>query len=122
TVCVCLNGIVSRLAEPIPEAGHALAEIVARLDRDVIAGANHLAHPMYMGHQIPFPLPTAVWTDAVISALNNSIALEEMSPTLPATESRHVRWMCDAVGFPTGSGGTLTSGGSEATFTALLAA
>jgi L-2,4-diaminobutyrate decarboxylase len=30
--------------------------------------------------------------------------------------------MCDAVGFPSESGGTMTSGGTEATFTALLAA
>src|SRR5688572_13741099 len=30
--------------------------------------------------------------------------------------------MCDAVGYPAGSGGTLTSGGTEATFSALLAA
>ncbi len=77
---------------------------------------------MYMGHQVSFPLPTAVWTDAVISALNQSVAVEEMSPTLTSVEHRVVRWMCDAVGYPAGSGGTFTSGGTEATFSALLAA
>ena len=58
----------------------------------------------------------------MISALNQSVAVEEMSPTLTSLEHRVIRWMCDAVGFPAGSGGTLTSGGTEATFTALLAA
>ena len=77
---------------------------------------------MYMGHQVSFPLSTAVWTDALISALNQSVAVEEMSPTLTSVEHRVVRWMCDAVGFPAESGGTFTSGGTEATFTALLAA
>ena len=112
----------ARFDEPMPETGRELAEIVARVERDVMTHANRLAHPMYMGHQVAFPLPTAVWTDAVISSLNQSVAVEEMSPTLTALEHRVIRWMCDAVGYPAGSGGTLTSGGTEATFTALLAA
>lgn len=116
------NEIAARFDEPMPELGLDLPEIVTRLERDVLADANRLAHPMYMGHQIPFPLPTAVWTDALISALNQSLAVEEMSPTLTAVEHRVIRWMCDAVGFPAASGGTLTSGGTEATFTALLSA
>lgn len=116
------NEITARFDEPMPEMGLDLATIVARLERDVVTDANRLAHPMYMGHQVSFPLPTAVWTDALISALNQSLAVEEMSPTLTAVEHRVIRWMCDAVGFPAGSGGTLTSGGTEATFTALLCA
>ena len=108
--------------EPMPENGRPLAEIVARVRAEIMTNANRLAHPMYMGHQVSFPLSTAVWTDAVISALNQSVAVEEMSPTLTALEHRVVRWMGDAVGFPAGSGGTFTSGGTEATFTALLAA
>src|SRR5688572_14097288 len=116
------NDIAARFDEPMPEDGRALAEIVARIRDEVIAHANCLAHPMYMGHQVSSPLATAVWTDAVISALNQSVAVEEMSPTLTALEMRVVRWMCDAVGYPAGSGGTLTSGGTEATFSALLAA
>ena len=116
------NDIAARFDEPMPEYGRPLDEIVARVRDDVLANANRLAHPMYMGHQVSFPLSTAVWTDAVISALNQSVAVEEMSPTLTALETRVVRWMCDAVGFPAESGGTLTSGGTEATFSALLAA
>ena len=116
------NEIAARFDGPMPEEGTDLATIVARIERDILADANRLAHPMYMGHQVSFPLSTAVWTDAVISALNQSVAVEEMSPTLTSLEHRVVRWMCDAVGFPAGSGGTLTSGGTEATFTALLAA
>jgi L-2,4-diaminobutyrate decarboxylase len=119
---VAPNEIAARFDEPMPERGTNLPQIVARVEREVMADANRLAHPMYMGHQVSFPLSTAVWTDAVISALNQSVAVEEMSPTLTALEHRVVRWMCDAVGFPEGSGGTLTSGGTEATFTALLAA
>jgi L-2,4-diaminobutyrate decarboxylase len=119
---VAPNEVAARFDEPMPEDGTSLRPIVERIEREIMADANRLGHPMYMGHQVSFPLSTAVWTDAVISALNQSVAVEEMSPTLTSLEHRVVRWMCDAVGFPAGSGGTLTSGGTEATFTALLAA
>jgi Glutamate decarboxylase and related PLP-dependent proteins len=45
-----------------------------------------------------------------------------MSPAGTAIEGRVVRWMCDLAGFGPASGGAFTSGGTEATFTALLAA
>src|SRR5215204_5929341 len=116
------NDLAARFDEPMPEHGRPLDEVVARVRSEIMADANRLAHPMYMGHQVSFPLSTAVWTDAVISSLNQSVAVEEMSPTLTSLEHRVVRWMCDAVGFPPESGGTFTSGGTEATFSALLAA
>ncbi|MBI2408177.1 MAG: aspartate aminotransferase family protein [Gemmatimonadetes bacterium] len=111
-----------RLDEAMPERGLPLADVAARVERDFIAGANRLAHPMYMGHQVAAPLPAAVWTESVIAALNNSIAVMEMSPTGTAVEEQVIRWMCGLAGFGSGSGGTLTSGGLEATHTALLAA
>src|SRR5262249_12566404 len=37
-------------------------------------------------------------------------------------EHQVVRWLCDLAGFGAGGGGTLTTGGTEATLTALLAA
>ena len=116
------NDVAARFDEPMPEDGRPLEDIAMRIRDDVLRDANRLAHPMYMGHQVSFPLSTAVWTDAVISALNQSLAVEEMSPTLTELEARVIRWMCDAVGFPADAGGTMTSGGTEATFSALLAA
>jgi L-2,4-diaminobutyrate decarboxylase len=77
---------------------------------------------MYAGHQVSAPLPAAVWTEAVTAALNQSVAVSEMSPTATAVEQRVIRWMAELVGWDERSGGTLTSGGTEATFAALLAA
>ena len=75
-----------------------------------------------MGHQVSAPLPAAVWTESLIAALNQSAAVSEMSPMGTVLEERVVRWMCDLAGFGAEAGGTLTSGGTEATFTAMLAA
>ena len=114
--------IATRFDEPLPSTGRPIAEVIARLERDVISGVNRLAHPMAMGHQVSPPLAVAIWMEPLISALNQSLAVFEMSPTATALEARVIRWMCDLAGFQAGAGGTLTSGGTEATFTALLAA
>ena len=45
-----------------------------------------------------------------------------MSPTANAIEHQLVRWFGTLAGYGPGCGGTLTSGGTEATFTGLLAA
>lgn len=114
--------LAARFAEPMPRAGRSVAEIVARLRDDVIAESNHLYHPRYVGHQVSASLPAAVWTESLIGALNQSVAVFEMSPVGTVLETQVIRWMCDLVGWGPGAGGTLTSGGTEATQTALLAA
>ena len=116
------DAMAQRFAEPLPNEGRPLAEVAGRLARDVVDGANWLYHPMYLGHQVSAPLPAAVWAEAVTAALNNSMAVAEMSPTATPLERQVVRWLCDLAGFGPAAGGTFTSGGTEATFTALLAA
>lgn len=114
--------VAARFDEPLPVLGLPLDVVAQRLRDDVIAEANRLSHPMYVGHQVSPPLPVAAWTDAVISALNNSQAVREMSPASTHVERQVIRWMCQLAGFGEGSGGNFTSGGTEATLTALLAA
>ena len=114
--------LAERFAGPLPRAGHPLEDVAARLERDVVSEINRLAHPMYMGHQVSAPLPASIWTEAVIGALNQSIAVREMSPSATMVETQLVRRFAELVGWGSDAGGTFTSGGTEATFTALLAA
>lgn len=114
--------LARRFDEPLPKNGQPLEAVAERLVREVVAESNHLSHPMYLGHQVSAPLPAAVWTESLISALNNSVAVREMSPAATAIEHQVIRWMNDLLGYGPDAGGTLTSGGTEATFTALLAA
>jgi L-2,4-diaminobutyrate decarboxylase len=115
-------GLAARFDEPLPADGRDIDEIIARLRADVVGESNHLFHPRYMGHQLAGPLPAAVWTESVTAALNQSLAVFEMSPVMTVLEHRVTSWMASLAGYGSGSGGTLTSGGTEATFTALLAA
>jgi L-2,4-diaminobutyrate decarboxylase len=111
-----------RFDEPLPLHGRPIQDVLDRLRRDVIPDSNHLCHPRSMGHQVSAPLPAAVWTESVTAALNQSGAVWEMSPVGTILEAQVVRWMCDLAGLGPGAGGTFTSGGTEATFAALLAA
>jgi L-2,4-diaminobutyrate decarboxylase len=45
-----------------------------------------------------------------------------MSPTATVVETQVIRWLAELVGWDAGAGGSFTSGGTEAIFTALLAA
>ncbi|MFN8861517.1 MAG: pyridoxal phosphate-dependent decarboxylase family protein [Gemmatimonas sp.] len=114
--------IADRLAAPLPRRARPLADVARRLSSLLLQDVNRLAHPMYIGHQVSAPLPAAVWTDAVVSAFNQSMAVREMSPSFTPLEHQVIEWMTDLVGWDARAGGTMTSGGTEATFTALLAA
>ena len=114
--------LARRFDEPIPRSGRPLTYVLNRLDQDVLPDCNRLTHPRAMGHQVSAPLPVAVWSETLTAALNQSVAVWEMSPVATMLENRVVRWMCDLAGYGPGAGGTFTSGGTEATFAGLLAA
>jgi L-2,4-diaminobutyrate decarboxylase len=114
--------LAARFDEPMPMHGRPLHEVIERLRDEVLPDCNRLYHPRYAGHQVSAPLPAAIWTESFTAALNQSVAVAEMSPTGTALEHRVIRWMCDLVGYGPSSGGTLTSGGTEATLAGLLAA
>jgi len=114
--------IAARFDEPIPMRMTPLADVAKRIETDVMPDIIQLMHPEYMGHQVSAPLAAAVWTDVVISAINQSQAVWEMSPVTTVIEERVIGWMCQLAGYGPGAAGTFTSGGTEATLTALLAA
>ena len=114
--------IAALFDEPLPSGGRTREEVLERLRREVLPQSNHLTNPRAMGHQVSAPIPVAVWTEPVVAALNQSVAVWEMSPVGTVLEARVLRWMADLAGFGPRAGGTFTSGGTEATCTALLAA
>jgi L-2,4-diaminobutyrate decarboxylase len=114
--------LARRFDEPLPRDPQSVGDVLARLARDVLPDCNRLTHPRSMGHQVSAPLPVAVWTEALTAAVNQSGAVWEMSPVGTVIETQVIRWMCDLAGLGPESGGTFTSGGTEATFAGLLAA
>jgi L-2,4-diaminobutyrate decarboxylase len=92
------------------------------LVRMLMENAIQLHHPAYMGHQVCPPFPTAVIADLVISTLNQSTAVFEMSPIGTVIEQEVIRWLAGRAGYPPSALGTAVSGGSAANLTGLMAA
>jgi L-2,4-diaminobutyrate decarboxylase len=81
----------------------------------------HIHHPRYMGHQVCPPAPSAALAGLASELLNNGMAIYEMGPAATALERWIIERTAAKLGFPEGDG-FLTSGGTLAMLTALLAA
>lgn len=102
-----------RMAEPVQSVSEFIAEFAAH--------SIKLHHPHYLGHQVCAPAPAAALAGLATELLNNGMAVYEMGPAANALERWIVRQTCAALGLAAGDG-FLTSGGTLATLTALLAA
>ena len=88
----------------------------------VLDNSVRLHHPAEIAHQVAAPdVPSAI-ADLVQGAINQPMSIYEMGPAAHAMERVVVEWMTEQIGWPDGGGGVLTSGGSLANLTALLAA
>ena len=89
--------------------------------QDIIARSTKVHHPKYIGHQVSAPSPIASLMDFFGSFLNNGMAVFEMGATSSAMEKIIMDWLSKKIGWING-GGLITSGGSLANLTAILAA
>jgi L-2,4-diaminobutyrate decarboxylase len=89
---------------------------------DVLAHSVRLHHPNQIAHQVGAPDVPAAISDLMQGAINQPMSIYEMGPAAHAMERVVVEWMTEKVGWPAGSGGVLTHGGSLANLTVLLAA
>lgn len=94
---------------------------VALFER-VVAGATHLHHPGFVGHQVTAPLPLGAIATLVSGLLNNGAAVYEMGPVGTSMERVLAAWLARRVGYPASADAVFTSGGSLGNLTALLAA
>ena len=92
------------------------------LFESVIDHSVKLHHPRFMGHQISPSLPIAAVAGLVTDLLNNGMGVYEMGIAGTAIENTVVKATAAKLGFDEGADGFLTSGGSLANLTALVAA
>jgi glutamate/tyrosine decarboxylase-like PLP-dependent enzyme len=109
-------------AEPLPETGISLEQIMTRYREQIAPNAMLVPSPNYFGQFNPTPLPVGVWADTLASSLNQNAGAWRNGPASAMIEARVIRWLCDLVGYGTLSFGTLASGGSEANLIALKCA
>ena len=88
----------------------------------VVQQSMHLHHPHYVGHQVAPPAPVAALSALVSAFLNNGMAVYEMGPVSSVLERTVMQEVARLLGYGSEAGGIMTSGGTLANLTALLAA
>jgi aromatic-L-amino-acid decarboxylase len=105
-----------------PETGTPAEELLDLLFDRAIPKSFNPASPGYLAY-IPGGglFPSAV-AEFVAAAVNRYTGLFAAAPLLVQLETNVVRWFARLAGLPEGAGGVLTSGGSLANFSAIVAA
>ncbi len=105
------------------KAGASVVRSVAAIAKEMLARGQNMHHPHYVGHQVPAPVPLAGLFDFVGNVTNQVMAIYEMGPWATAVEHAVVDAVGEQLGFRAGSfSGLVTSGGTLANLTGLLAA
>src|SRR5262249_21843818 len=109
------------LLEQWPDPETAPPAALVSLVADFIAASTHQHHPGFVGQQLSVPPPLVGPVAMTTAIINNSSAILQGAPVAIALERRLVTWMNRKVGYGSGAGGALTSGGSLGALTAFLA-
>lgn len=90
--------------------------------RNLLDHSIHLHHPHYIGHQVAVTTPVSALAGMVSDLLSNGTGVYEMGMASNALERVVTDFTAAQLGYPTTASGFLTSGGTLANLTALLAA
>jgi aromatic-L-amino-acid decarboxylase len=112
--------VVARLAEDAPSPA-TLDELLADVRDAAAVGFNQL-HPGFLGYVPPTGLAVTAIADFVGAMQSRYIGLTGPSPALAQLEWNALRWIADVFALPAETRGVFTSGGSTATFAAMVAA
>ena len=110
------------LIEPLPQRGMPYEELLDFLFEKAIPRSFTSAGPGYLAYVPGGGLFHAAVADLIADAVNRYVGVCAAAPALVQLEANVVRWFCEIIGLPRGSGGVLTSGGSLANFTAIVTA
>jgi aromatic-L-amino-acid decarboxylase len=109
------------LIEPLPQHGLAYEQLLDFLFDEAIPRSFNAAAPGYLAYIPGGGIFHAAVADLIADAVNRYVGVFAPAPLLVQLEANVVRWFCEIVGFGAGSGGVLTSGGSLANLTAIIA-
>jgi aromatic-L-amino-acid decarboxylase len=116
------DDVALSLREPSPEGGVPFEELLALLFERAVPKSFNAAGPGYLAYIPGGGLFVSALGDLIADAVNRYTGLWVPAPALVQLEANVLRWFAELVGYPGGSGGILTSGGSLANFSALVAA
>jgi aromatic-L-amino-acid decarboxylase len=110
------------MREPAPEHGAALPALLDRLFLEWIPRSFTAPHPGYLAYIPGGGLYPAALADFLAAATNRYTGVWQAAPALVQLEANALDWLRDWMGFPASTRGLFTSGGSMATFNAIVCA
>lgn len=110
------------LDRPLPEQGAGANAVLDGLVDRLFDHSLFNAHPKFLGYITAPPAPIGVLGDFIASALNPNVGSWRLGPAATEIEATTVRWIAELIGYPSGCGGLLVSGGNMANFACFFAA
>jgi aromatic-L-amino-acid decarboxylase len=110
------------LIEPLPQTGQPFASLLQFLFDEAIPRSFTSAGPGYLAYVPGGGIFHAAVADLIANAVNRYVGVCAAAPALVQLEANVIRWFAEILGMPSSAGGVLTSGGSLANFTAIVAA
>lgn len=105
-----------------PDSGSDADGLLDFLFDEVIPVSLTTPGPGFMAYVPGGGLPHAAVADLIANSTNRYVGAWRPGPGIAQLEANVVRWFCHLIGFGETSGGFLTSGGSLANFSAIVAA
>ncbi len=108
--------------DPLPETEADPNRVLDELLCELMDDGFHIPSAHYLGMMNPTPTYMAFLAESLVAALNPQLANLARSQVGSRIEAETVRWVGQLVGWPADFGGTFTTGGNEANFSALAMA
>ncbi|MHC4996290.1 MAG: pyridoxal phosphate-dependent decarboxylase family protein, partial [Planctomycetota bacterium] len=110
------------LAEPVPQSGTPFPELLDTIFEKALTKSFNCPSPGYLAYVPGGGLFHAAVADLIAGSINRYVGVFAGSPGLVQLEVNVLRWFCEMVGYPVGSLGLLTTGGSMANLSAIVTA
>jgi aromatic-L-amino-acid/L-tryptophan decarboxylase len=117
-----LDAMRERLSAPAPAGPHEFADLLARLDQDVLPYVGHFDHPRFFGYIPGAGTWPAALGDLIAAATNIDAGSWREAVGPSALELTVLDWFRDWIDYPESAAGVLLSGGSAANLTAIACA
>lgn len=111
-----------RADAPMPREGRDPGELLAESSRWLFQRSLHNGHPRFMGYITSSAAPIGMLGDLLAASVNPNVGAWTLSPVATEIEAQTVRWIAELLGYPTGAGGLMVSGGNMANMACYWAA
>jgi aromatic-L-amino-acid decarboxylase len=116
------GAVLERLPKNAPETGTSLDEIFADLDRVIVPGLAHWAHPQFMSYFGCTTTSPGILAEMVLGALNVNAMTWRTSPAATELETLVLDWLRQWLGLPEKFSGVVYDTASISTMHALATA